>query len=279
MPVGTCALTRLPGTTHVDAMIAYPRVPSFTKRFLAAAALLMAAPVPMVAQTTGESAIRAVHSRWNGKTYKTLTFVQQTIFGDGRTETWYESLKAPGLLRIDIAPGDSAARLMLFRSDSIYQGRVGRAVVGRPYVHPLMVLFTDIASAPPESTIAKVKALGYDLAKSRDDMFQGKAVTVIGAGPGDSTSSQFWIEKERQLVVRLIEKERQPGAGVSDTRVLKYQQAGQGWVESEINFYQGTKLVQREIYNDVKVDVPLDPSIFQPVLTNVPSWITARGKR
>jgi len=247
------------------------------KRLLTAVTLALAAPTLSAAQSVGEKAIRDIHARWNGRTYKTLTFVQQTIMGDGRREVWFESLKAPGRLRIDIAPGDSTARLMLFRNDSIYQGRQGRAVVGRPYVHPLMVLFTDIASDSPAATITKAKALGFDLTKTRDDTFLGKPVTVIGAGPGDSTSSQFWIEKDRQLVVRLLEKERQPGAGVSDTRVLKYQRAGNGWVESEIVFYQGAKLVQTEVYTDVKVDVPLDDAIFQPSLANVPSWIRARG--
>jgi hypothetical protein len=84
------------------------------------------------AQSVGERAIRAVHARWNGNTYRTLTFVQETQFGDGRSEIWFESLKAPGLLRIDIAPGDSTARMMLFRRDSLYQGRAGRPVNGRP---------------------------------------------------------------------------------------------------------------------------------------------------
>jgi len=246
---------------------------------IAAVLITLALPGVGAAQPAGEVAIRAIHARWNGKTYKTLTFVQETQFGDGRRETWFESLKAPGLLRIDIAPGDSTARLMLFRGDSIYQGRRGRAVVGRPYVHPLMVLFTDIASDDPATTIRKVSALGFDLTKSRDDTFLGKAVTVIGAGLGDSTSAQFWIEKDRQLVVRLIEPERQPGAGASDTRVLRYTRAGEGWVESEITFHQGGKLVQRELYNEVKVNVPLDASIFEPVLANVPSWITARPRR
>ncbi|MEQ1693709.1 MAG: hypothetical protein ABMA00_20640, partial [Gemmatimonas sp.] len=228
--------------------------------------------------SVGEGAIRAVHTRWNGKTYRTLTFVQETQFGDGRKEIWYESLKAPGLLRIDIAPGDSTARMMLFRQDSIYQGRVGRNVQGRPYVHPLMVLFTDISSSDPSVTIAKVAKMGFDLTKSRDDSFQGKAVLVIGAGVGDSTSSQFWIERDRQLVVRLIEKEARPGAGISDTRVVQYARAGAGWVESEIVFYQGGKMAQRELYTEIKTDVPLDDAIFQPVLTNVPSWIGARRK-
>jgi hypothetical protein len=187
-------------------------------------------------------------------------------------------MKAPGLLRIDIAPGDSGARLMLFRQDSIYQGRVGRPVARRPYVHPLMVLFTDIASADPAVTVAKVARMGVDLTKTRDDLYMGQPVTVIGAAQGDSSSTQFWIEKNRQLVVRVIEKESRPGAGVSDTRVLKHARAGTAWVESEIVFYQGGKLVQRELYNEITTDIPLDDAIFQPVLTNVPSWIGARRR-
>ena len=244
-------------------------------------AAIVAVGVPDItaAQSAGEQAIRATHKRWNGNTYRTLTFVQETQFGDGRpSETWFESMKAPGLLRIDINPGDSTARMMLFRNDSVYQSRVGRPVVGRPYVHPLMVLYTDISSSDPAVTIAKLTKMGFDLTKTRDDVFMGKPVTVIGAGPGDSTSSQFWIEKDRQLVVRLLEKERQPGAGVSDTRVLKYTRAGKGWVESEIVFYVGGKLQQRELYNEVKPDAPLDDSIFQPNPANIPSWIAARKK-
>ncbi|MEQ1693511.1 MAG: hypothetical protein ABMA00_19640, partial [Gemmatimonas sp.] len=63
--------------------------------------VIAAWPSVGAAQSVGEGAIRAVHTRWNGKTYRTLTFVQETQFGDGRKEIWYESLKAPGLLRID----------------------------------------------------------------------------------------------------------------------------------------------------------------------------------
>ncbi|MCC6245690.1 MAG: hypothetical protein IT353_22855 [Gemmatimonadaceae bacterium] len=245
----------------------------------AALIALPLAPLVLSAQSVGEQAISAIHARWKGKTYQTLTFVQETQFANGRSEWWYESMKIPGLLRIDIQPGDSTTRLMLVRNDSIYQGRAGRPVAGRPFVHPLMVLFTDIASVPPAETARKLTALGYDLTKSRDDMFMGKPVSVIGAGIGDSTSTQFWIEKDRQLVVRLIEKERQPGAGVSDTRVLKHARAGQGWVETEIVFYQKGTLVQRELYNDVKVDVPLDASIFEPRLLPLPAWVAQEKRR
>ena len=43
-------------------------------------------------------------------------------------------------------------------------------------------------------------------------------------------------------------------------------------------FYQGGKLIQRELYNEISTDVPLDEAIFQPRLENVPAWIAARKK-
>ena len=49
-------------------------------------------------------------------------------------------------------------------------------------------------------------------------------------------------------------------------------------MEQEIVFYQGGKMQKRELYNEIKADVPLDESIFQPVPSNIPSWIGARKK-
>ena len=56
--------------------------------------LRLAVPVIIQAQSAGETAVRGIHARWTGRTYKTLTFVQETRFGDGRTETWFESTAA-----------------------------------------------------------------------------------------------------------------------------------------------------------------------------------------
>jgi len=42
------------------------------------------------APRTGEELIRAMHQRYAGRWYRTLTFVQTTTFPDGRVQTWYE---------------------------------------------------------------------------------------------------------------------------------------------------------------------------------------------
>src|SRR6478672_1241229 len=56
----------------------------------------------------GEDVIAAMHAKYAGKWYKTLTFKQVTTNykPDGTSEAsiWYEALNAPGSLRIDFDP-------------------------------------------------------------------------------------------------------------------------------------------------------------------------------
>src|SRR4051812_8458329 len=56
--------------------------------------------------TDGESLIRAMHERYAGKWYHTMTFVQTTtITRTSQTptvQTWYEAASLPGMLRIDV---------------------------------------------------------------------------------------------------------------------------------------------------------------------------------
>jgi hypothetical protein len=155
--------------------------------------------------TNGEQLIQAMQQRYAGKWYKTLTFVQTTTFPQtGKVETWYEAARIPGALRIDVAPVDSG-RTILFRNDSIYQFKGGKLAGSKNFVHPLMVLGFDVYGQPAEATIGKLKGMGFDLSKLRTDTWQGRPVYVVGAVQGDSTTSQFWIDQERLLFVRMIE--------------------------------------------------------------------------
>ncbi len=45
---------------------------------------------------TGEELIQQMRQRYDGKWYRTLTFVQKTTLPDGKIEIWYEALSAPG---------------------------------------------------------------------------------------------------------------------------------------------------------------------------------------
>src|SRR5205085_1068946 len=144
----------------------------------------------------GESLIRAMYERYQGKWYKTATFVQRTTLYRGSTpteQTWYESMLLPGKLRIDVG-NPSAGNGTLFRADSIYAMSAGRVANANEGFNDLLVLGFDVYQQPPEQTISILRHQGYQLSRIHNDDFRGKPVYVIGAtSRNDTTSKQFWI--------------------------------------------------------------------------------------
>lgn len=245
---------------------------------LSLAALLFAGPTspPLVGPPvpTGAELVRQMRTRYDGQWYRTLTFVQTTrFFGpDPRTETWYEAARMPGILRIDIAPLDSG-KTILFRNDSVYQYRGGTPGPARPFVHPLMVLGFDVYLDPVEKTVARLQGLGFDLAKVHETTWQGTPVYVVGALPGDSTSKQFWVEKERLLFVRMLEAAPDGSGALLETQFNRYQPLGRGWLAVEVVFKGGGTVRMQEEYQDVRGDVPLPDALFDPARYRPPAWV------
>ncbi len=220
----------------------------------------------------GEELIRAMHARYAGSWYKTLTFTQKTTKPDGSVETWYEAASIPGRLRIDIAPVDSG-NMLLFRSDSIYQFQRGEVAAAQPFVHPLMVLGFDVYADPVDVTVNKLKDLGFDLATMHETTWQGRPVYVVGAAAGDTTVNQFWVDKDRLLFVRMLQKAR--NGAIVETQFNKYEKVGGGWVSPEVLFMRDGKVLTSEEYSDMKADVKLPEGLFAPEYSK-PEWIGQR---
>jgi len=240
---------------------------------LTAAVCLAAGPLAAQTPRDGRDVIAMMARR--GHIYRTLTFVQTTRFPDRPEETWYESLALPGRLRIDVAPLDSQ-RVILFRSDSVYASRGGSPFRGRPLVHSLLIMLGDVFVEPADTTAARMTALGFDLGKVREDRWDGRRTWVVGADAGDSTSAQFWIDAERLYMVRMIEPAPGGNGGTADYRIPGHRQVDGVWVESELIFYLNGREQVREVYNDIRINTPLDPAIFGVSENRRPSWIAER---
>ena len=222
----------------------------------------------------GAAVIHQMRARYDGKWYRTLTFVQKTTLPDGKVETWYEALAAPGQLRIDIAPLDSM-RTLIFHSDSLFEFRAGQRVDARPLLHPLLVLGFDVYVQPESVTVAKLRSLGYDLSRVHETTWQGRPTLVIGASAGDSTTRQFWIDKARLYFVRSLEPSPKDSSVTVETRFEQYRAMGGGWLEHEVRFLAAGKLRMREEYGQARIDVPLDPDLFRTDRWTPPTWIEA----
>lgn len=235
---------------------------------LLVAALLTLLPPPR----SGEDLLRQMHERYDGKWYRTLTFVQTTTFGDGRQETWYEAAAIPGRLRIDIAPIPERTTI-LFSGDSIYQWQRGTRRGGGPFVHPLMVLGFDVYAQPVERTIGQLRRLGFDLSKIRADRWQDRPVWVVGADSGDLGHPQFWIDQERLVFVRSLEPAPQDSTVVSEVQFNRYRRLGQGWIAPEVQMFRNGLLVMKEEYGEIRTDLPLPADLWDATAFPEPRWM------
>ena len=217
---------------------------------------------------TGDDVVAAMYKKYEGKWYKTLTFVQKTTTykPDGTTgvETWYEALSAPGKLRIDIAPIENNNGIV-FADGKISQFRDGKAPgPPRPFVHPLLVLGFDVYMQPVETTIAQLKSIGIDMTTVHEAKWNGVDHYVVGARAGDMTVPQFWVDKKTMLFTRLIQLGGRDKKVVNETQFNKYVKAGGGWVAVEVRFFADGKPTMLEEYTDVRANVKLDPDLWNP---------------
>lgn len=231
--------------------------------------LLLAFVSPAAAKvTTGDAVIREMYKKYEGKWYKTFTFVQKTVTikpdGTRDEKTWYEAMSIPGRLRIDIDPLDKGDGV-IFAGGKIYQFRDGKTPGGRDFVHPLLVLGFDVYHQSPETTISQVKGLGIDLSTVHEAKWQGRDHYVVGAKPGETNVPHFWVDKKDLYFTRLFQMTGRERKNLSETQFNKYYKVkGGGWVSPEVLFFTDGKPTMEEYYSDVQVDVPLADDLWNP---------------
>jgi hypothetical protein len=164
-------------------------------------------------------------------------------------------------------------RTLIFRSDSLFEFRSGRRVEARELLHPLLILGFDVYVQPESVTTRKLRTLGYDLTRVHETSWHGRATWVVGALAGDSTTRQFWIDKERLYFVRSLEPAPQNPAVRLETRFEQYRPMGDGWLEHEVLFLPDGKVRMREEYSGTRIDVPLASELFRRDTWSKPTWI------
>lgn len=229
----------------------------------------LATPPALSAQTPPDGAelVRLMHDRYVGKWYKTLTFTQATIRRSAADtmihETWYEAMKLPGRLRIDVAAPDGDP-VILFAHDSTFVRRAGK-VTARAGRNPLLILGFDVYTQPTERSVSVLREEGFDLARMHEATWQGRKVFVVGATTaGDTTSKQFWVDAERLVFVRMLGPIAPGRPGLEEVRFDKYQPAGGGWLSTYVTATRDGKLVQSEEYSDIRVNVPIPDTRVDP---------------
>ena len=215
----------------------------------------------------GADLVARMHAAYAGKWYRTVTFTQTTTQhapdGTPRLSTWHEALLAPSTLRIDI--GDPAdGNVVIYTADSSFRIRGGKLVRVAADANPFMPFVSSIYHVPVSQSLADLARWKFDLSRLRADTAGGRAVWVVGAASAsDTTSPQFWVDAERLVATRMI----LPAEGnlpALDVSLGGYERAGDGWIATDVDMKANGRSVQREQYADVRANVELPPSMFDP---------------
>ena len=218
--------------------------------------------------TDGRALLARMHDRYQRRWFNTLTFVQRTTQrkpdGTSQVSTWYEALRGTRL-RIDV--GDpTAGNGALYTPDSVYVVRAGKVVRSRAEGNPFLPLIMGVYIQPVESTVAQIAPLEVDLSRIRLQDWEGKSTYVVGStSPSDTTSPQFWVERDRLIVTRfLLPLFPTADHRVQDVRLENNVAVGGGWLATKVRMLDQGNALQTEECSDWRADVPL-PATFVEV--------------
>ncbi|REJ75604.1 MAG: hypothetical protein DWQ47_09030 [Acidobacteria bacterium] len=240
------------------------------RKTILAVVVIAAACIPAMASKmkSGEDVLQAMHDKYKGKWYKTMTFVQKNTQwaqdGSVTKTVWYEAMSLPGKLRIDFGPLDSGNGMM-FVDGKQHTFRGGKLANSAPRVHDLMVLGFDVYGQPVKDSVEQLKSMNYDLSIVSENSWEGRPVWVVGAKKGDERTHQFWIDKEHLYFTKLIKPAGPNGESVQEIQFNKYFKAkGGGWVAPEVVFLVNGNKFFLEEYTEVRTGVDLDMNLFDP---------------
>ena len=227
-----------------------------------------ATPAPPSAPTVSDgqsllSAMRFKHPQW----LRTLSFTSNVTLSVARSETnsrWRQQLSAPGKLRIDYLPLTGRSGV-LFDGTRVHTFDNGRAIDAQPGVNAQMLVTSDLYVLAPERATRLLDSLGFDLSKLRRDTWEGQPVFVVGAAAGDTTTTQLWVDADRLVAVRMIQKERRGTRDiVTDVRFGKFTDVGGFPIATEVLQYRDGRLIYREQRAEIRVNDPIADTVFDP---------------
>jgi hypothetical protein len=239
--------------------------------------LLTACNSEPIEPVNGREVVAVMHDTHADSWYNNLTFVQSTIEyqpgAEPDTTLWWEGIKIPGELRIDIG-GPRTGIGMVFRNDSLFMVQNNMVAGSGPTMHPLLILGFDVYGQPVEQTIAKLDTIGFNLDAMHSATWQDRDVWVVGTDEhGDTTAPQFWIDKERLVFVRMTQRVGPELAHLQEVHFDGYERLDDGWIAPEVRFYLDSTLTMVELYDSIQTGVSFPEGFFSPdEYGSTPHW-------
>lgn len=227
------------------------------------------------APATGADLVERMHAAWSGKWYRTLSLVQENtiVSASGREQKieWRETARLPGRLRIEYLPPSGSGLLYADGKTHVFVG--GKRETTRNEVNLWQLVTADLFAQSPAATTRLLDSLGIDMSKVRGGEWRERPVWIVGAA--DSGAAQLWVDRDRNLVWRLIVRDaRSASRPMIETRVTGYADVEGIPLPTGVETYRDGRLTVRETFRDVKVNPEVGEGMFDPA-----RWGGAGGRR
>jgi hypothetical protein len=221
----------------------------------------------------GEEVLKEMYNLKNRNVQRFMTFDQQTLFFENdmfkRQEKWFEAIGCPGKLIVKMDSMNSG-RGILFANDSMYNFEGGKLVKASYKIHDLVWLGFDIYFIHPDISIPQTIKLGYDVSKMYLADHYGKEVYAIGAESVEEKANQFWIDKEKLTVIKVITYGKD--GSMHETIFDKFVQMGTIWVGTQLVFKKNGEKWLEEKYSNIKFSSTFNETVFIPKNFLKASW-------
>ncbi|MDD4234846.1 MAG: hypothetical protein PHF99_02390 [Bacteroidales bacterium] len=209
--------------------------------------------------------VNAMIEKYDGRWFKEISFEQTTSFyKEGEifnTESWYETYQYPGKLLIEYDKFGSGSG-QLYRNDSIYLFTNHKLDTAYPLVHSLVFLTMDLYHLDKKFAIKRISDMGFDISKFRTDKFNDVPVYVVGSSVSDDNLDQFWVDKEKLIVVKMI---KNTNKGIQVVELDDYRELnGYGLIEQQVRFYLNDELYMTEKYYNIEIPENNIDTYFEP---------------
>lgn len=189
--------------------------------------------------------------------------VTSTVFRDGAQRAAQSLAYAalPGRLRVEELPSTKRAadvrdrhRLTVFRA--------GKRVATARRVDLGALLAFDVFAQNADTTIMWLDSAQVRFGLARRDEYAGRRVWVVGALPGDTASTQFWVDAQHWRLVRVIQHDPRDPDTLLDRRYTDFTELLGVPVPTRIEVWRDGQLDEVQTLTDFVVNPPVPARAF-----------------
>jgi hypothetical protein len=218
--------------------------------------------------SSGLDVLRRMREAHDDSIPNTIAFTQATttylVSGGQLQQRWRIIVAPPMRMRSDYLPLSTRSGSLQIGAQN-YSFQNGRRTSMQSQVNATLLLGFGAFAQPPESTLRHLDSLGVKSSVIRRDTAGGRPVWIIGAEAGDLTSDQLWVDVERWVPVRLINREtRGTRTTITDYRFSEYAEHGGIPIVTTLLIYRDQRLTVRYEHRDIRVNPAVSDAAFDP---------------